>query len=99
MFGFRVNYSPLGFLSFPAQELPSYPDDGYNPHNYHYSGGGTSGEQPFNEMEVRLMRQVSGFGFRIIGGREEGSQVKGGVSIIWSVLRIVALCDSYYGFS
>lgn len=32
-------------------------------------------EGPFTTMEVRLMKQVSGFGFRIIGGEEEGSQV------------------------
>ena len=32
------------------------------------------GDEPFQILEVRLMRQVSGFGFRIIGGREEGSQ-------------------------
>ena len=31
-------------------------------------------EEPFQMLEIRLMRQVSGFGFRIIGGREEGSQ-------------------------
>lgn len=36
--------------------------------------GGGSGEEPFQILEIRLMRQVSGFGFRIIGGREEGSQ-------------------------
>ena len=31
---------------------------------------------PFTTMEVCLLRQVSGFGFRIIGGEEEGSQVQ-----------------------
>ena len=36
--------------------------------------GGGGGEEPFQILEIRLMRQVSGFGFRIIGGREEGSQ-------------------------
>jgi hypothetical protein len=41
-------------------------------------GGGEPGfgeeDEPFQILEIRLMRQVSGFGFRIIGGREEGSQ-------------------------
>ena len=32
--------------------------------------------EPFTVQEIRLMRQVSGFGFRIIGGKEEGSQVR-----------------------
>ena len=57
------------------QDLPSYsgPDG--------FPGGGMVGEPnmvggPFTTMEVRLMRQVSGFGFRIIGGEEEGSQVQ-----------------------
>ena len=34
----------------------------------------SASDEPFQQMEVRLMRQVSGFGFRIIGGKEEGSQ-------------------------
>ena len=33
------------------------------------------GEEPFQHLEIHLVRQVSGFGFRIIGGKEEGSQV------------------------
>ena len=38
--------------------------------------------QPYNptewvEMTVTLLRQDSGFGFRIVGGTEEGSQVRG----------------------
>ena len=31
--------------------------------------------EPFPVLEIRLMRQVSGFGFRIIGGKEDGTQV------------------------
>ena len=31
-------------------------------------------DKSFQILEIRLMRQVFGFGFRIIGGREEGSQ-------------------------
>ena len=47
-----------------------------------YPGGGPSNHhmmmnEPFAVQEIRLMRQVSGFGFRIIGGKEEGSQVRG----------------------
>ena len=36
------------------------------------------GSEPFYHFEVQLLRQVNGFGFRIIGGREEGSQVSDG---------------------
>ena len=34
-----------------------------------------SWSEPFSVLEIRLMPQVWGFGFRIIGGKEEGSQV------------------------
>ena len=53
--------------AFSLQEhLPSYPGpDGYP----------VNSDEPFSAFEIRLMRQVSGFGFRIIGGKEEGSQV------------------------
>ena len=36
---------------------------------------GSREEEPFQHLELHLVRQVSGFGFRIIGGKEEGSQV------------------------
>lgn len=36
---------------------------------------GRNNGQNFQEMTVTLQRQESGFGFRIIGGTEEGSQV------------------------
>lgn len=53
--------------------MPSYPGpDGYGDGPVAMNGGG--GDEPFQILEIRLMRQVSGFGFRIIGGREEGSQ-------------------------
>ncbi len=52
------------------QELPSYPGGMYQ------DDGGVGNDIPFTIMEVRLIRQVSGFGFRIIGGEEEGSQVQ-----------------------
>ncbi len=52
-----------------VQELPSYPA----PDMFQEEQMGNDG--PFTTMEVRLLRQVSGFGFRIIGGEEEGSQV------------------------
>ena len=60
--------------------MPSYPGaDGYADGMVAMNGRGMgepgSGEdEPFQILEIRLMRQVSGFGFRIIGGREEGSQ-------------------------
>ena len=61
------------------EQLPSYPGpDGYSEGMVAMNGGGGGGDEPFQILEIRLMRQVSGFGFRIIGGREEGSQVKEG---------------------
>ncbi|KAL5517761.1 hypothetical protein EMCRGX_G003374 [Ephydatia muelleri] len=48
-------------------ELPNYDPGDYLP--------GDQGVEPFTLLEVRLIRQVSGFGFRIIGGKEEGSQI------------------------
>ena len=63
----------------------SFKFDEYNgqDHNPHYLGpDGYPGpsnhitNEPFTTQEIRLMRQVSGFGFRIIGGKEEGSQVR-----------------------
>ncbi len=53
------------------QELPSYPV----PDMFQGPGEPMGNDGPFTTMEVRLLRQVSGFGFRIIGGEEEGSQV------------------------
>ena len=43
------------------------------------NGGG--GDESFQILEIRLMRQVSGFGFRIIRGREEGSQANIGAIV------------------
>ena len=49
-------------------------NDSYNYNgNAHYFMNNNS--EPFNSLEVTLSRHTSGFGFRIIGGREEGSQV------------------------
>ena len=48
-----------------------YPMDQHSYFHDRYNGGP---DEPFQQFEVRLVRQVSGFGFRIIGGREEGSQ-------------------------
>ena len=63
--------------------MPSYPGPGgdYPDGVVAMNGRGGMGDpgvggedEPFQILEIRLMRQVSGFGFRIIGGREEGSQ-------------------------
>lgn len=66
----------------PTQEqLPFYSDpDGYPAHSNHIT------TEPFTIQEIRLMRQVSGFGFRIIGGKEEGSQVSS--RIVTCVLKV-----------
>jgi len=45
---------------------------------YNYNGNANyfmNNSEPFSTLEVTLPRHTSGFGFRIIGGREEGSQV------------------------
>ena len=41
-------------------------------------GNPLDGGEPFAYQDVHLRRQVNGFGFRIIGGREEGCQVSVG---------------------
>jgi len=51
--------------SFPGPQSPK-------PFRY---PGNTEDNQKYIEMNVTLQRQESGFGFRIIGGTEEGSQV------------------------
>ena len=74
-------------IAVPASETmqrqDSYHDNppGYQgPNGYPASYRGPPSNEPFQFMEVRLLRQVSGFGFRIIGGKEEGSQTTiGGV--------------------
>eukprot|EP00731_Ephydatia_muelleri_P003301 Em0001g3301a len=58
--------SQLGVIRPAIEELPNYDPGDYLP--------GDQGLEPFTVLEVRLIRQVSGFGFRIIGGKEEGSQ-------------------------
>ena len=62
-----------------------YPDDGYPQHGGPpggmHDGGLGPDDEPFSTLEIRLMRQVSGFGFRIIGGREEGSQATVGAIV------------------
>ncbi len=63
-----------------VQELPSYPVHASSGGVYQ-DDGGVGNDIPFTIMEVRLMRQVSGFGFRIIGGEEEGSQVQTNISL------------------
>jgi C-terminal processing protease CtpA/Prc len=64
--------------------------DEYNgqDHHTHYLGpdgypgpSNHTANEPFTTQEIRLMRQVSGFGFRIIGGKEEGSQATVGAIV------------------
>ena len=76
-------------MSYNAQQMNElYPND--------YPD---SGEEPFQHLEVHLVRQVSGFGFRIIGGKEEGSQVtiggivQGGAADVDGRLQVLS---SYY---
>ncbi len=63
------------FISPTQESLSSYPDDGYHGSGGGGGDGGGSNGEPFLTLKIRLARQVSGFGFRIIGGSEEGSKV------------------------
>ena len=47
---------------------------GYSGESGYSEGMGEGEGEPFEILEIRLVRRLSGFGFRIIGGREEGSQ-------------------------
>ena len=70
--GITCCFSSLKYGEYNGQELLPYysgPDGYPDPSNY-------AANEPFTIQEIRLMRQVSGFGFRIIGGKEEGSQVR-----------------------
>eukprot|EP00731_Ephydatia_muelleri_P003274 Em0001g3274a len=62
----KGNQANFGVIRPAIEELPNYDPGDYLP--------GDQGVEPFTVLEVRLIRQVSGFGFRIIGGKEEGSQ-------------------------
>ena len=62
----------IQFVS-PFSGLQSFTSSHFSP-----SSLPVDGSEPFYHFEVQLLRQVNGFGFRIIGGREEGSQVSGG---------------------
>ena len=58
-------------------------------------GGGRRppGGESFVELTVTLQRHDSGFGFRIVGGTEEGSQVRNLVILgnFWDILAIFAI--------
>ena len=83
------------------ETLPHYTGsaDGYTggPSNHHMVN------DPFTVQEIRLMRQVSGFGFRIIGGKEEGSQVRTDLTrseqlcmYVYDLVDKLCLCKSPY---
>lgn len=60
--------------------------------SYNYNGNANyfmNNSEPFSTLEVTLSRHTSGFGFRIIGGREEGSQVC--VSLLGAHCRVVCV--------
>eukprot|EP00731_Ephydatia_muelleri_P003217 Em0001g3217a len=61
----KGNQANFGVIRPAIEELPNYDPGDYVP--------GDQGVEPFTLLEVRLIRQVSGFGFRIIGGKGEGS--------------------------
>ncbi|KFB53859.1 hypothetical protein ZHAS_00022299 [Anopheles sinensis] len=73
--------SPGGHHQQQQQHSPSQPPPPPPPH--HLYGGGHPGNNGFGGLdgteytltEVTLERQALGFGFRIVGGTEEGSQV------------------------
>ena len=63
-------------LTFSSYHIAAQPNEAI--HGSQFFNGGMSpslaSDEPFQQMDIRLIRQVSGFGFRIIGGREEGTQ-------------------------
>ena len=74
-----MSYLAVKYGDYNGQEtLPHYAGsaDGYTIDGYAGGPSNHTVNEPFTVQEVRLMRQVSGFGFRIIGGKEEGSQVR-----------------------
>lgn len=75
-----LGHSPAGYDSLRRRKGELY-SSGQQPAEGLYSSGKPpsvrgSGEQ-YVDFVVTLMRQESGFGFRIVGGTEEGSQVSG----------------------
>lgn len=76
-----LGHSPAGYDSLRRRKGELY-SAGQPPAEGLYSsgkppsmrGGSVAGE-PYVDFVVTLMRQESGFGFRIVGGTEEGSQV------------------------
>jgi C-terminal processing protease CtpA/Prc len=82
---FTLLRHPQEYGDYNGQEtLPHYTGsaDGYTTDGY--TGGPSNHHMvndPFTVQEIRLMRQVSGFGFRIIGGKEEGSQATVGAIV------------------
>ena len=48
-------------------------------------------EEPGQEITVTLLRHESGFGFRIVGGTEEGSQVSGQHPVICVTINLVTI--------
>ncbi|CAL4060667.1 unnamed protein product, partial [Meganyctiphanes norvegica] len=54
--------------------MPRFPDGRYSV-NPRVPPTGSNGNLAFQEFTVTLRRQDTGFGFRIVGGTEEGSQV------------------------
>lgn len=75
-----------------------YPNDYPYPDPASFNNFSQFNEEPFQLMSVVLERQVSGFGFRIIGGREEGSQatiggiVAGGAADLDGRLMVSIIC-------
>lgn len=70
--------SPSNIMRIPRRhQFNSFVNQGQSPQSpkpFRYPGNADDNLK-FMEMNVTLQRQESGFGFRIIGGTEEGSQV------------------------
>jgi len=67
---------PSSSQQYPYQE--SYAPDHVPPLPWYLSTSYYQGigNETFSILEIQLIRQTSGFGFKIIGGAEEGTQVK-----------------------
>lgn len=71
-----INHTLLNTHGFspPSSHKYPYQDDYAKLYPPHYTGP-DGHPTSYHLLEIRLMRQVSDFGFRIMGGKEDGLQV------------------------
>ena len=79
----QMGFSPNGNNGYRAGSLPRGRKDSSSFEQTESAGRWGGGRRPESEVEmvVVLLRHDSGFGFRIVGGTEEGSQVNTIISV------------------